>query len=259
MNSLSLRRRSRVAGVAALLVAAVPAAGCAAGGGAVNAVSAPPLAGPKQLWPDRLVMPSPSPEPVQPAEQPVRLRGVPGAAAGIRAVNPADVVAADFRAQRPPEDSYEPGAAVVDKIRSCTAGKPDCPLRTPIHQDLTGDGKEELVLAIDASPGTLTLRVYALLDGVVTRILNAVHSPFSVEVAGRDLIVREPVAQGGYEARTVYSWDAGTRTLAQRTSEVRQVPAGTGAPSSTTPAPSSTTQAPSPTTPVPAGSPGARR
>ncbi|GAU68129.1 lipoprotein [Streptomyces sp. NBRC 110611] len=227
MNTMSLRRRSRLAGVAALLVAAVSAAGCAGGGGAVSAVSAPALAGPKRLWSDRPVMPPPSPEPVQPAEEPVRLRGIPGAAAGIRAVNPADVVAADYRAQRPPEDSYEPGAAVVSKIRGCTAGKPDCPLRAPVYQDLTGDGEEELILAVDASPGTLTLRVYALLDGVVTRVLNAVHSPFSVEVAGRDLIVREPIAsQGGYEVRTVYSWDAGTRTLVQRTAEVRQVPAG---------------------------------
>ncbi|UYB38518.1 hypothetical protein SLV14_000886 [Streptomyces sp. Je 1-4] len=46
-------------------------------------------------------------------------------------------------------------------------------MRKPQYQDLTGDGKAELIVGIEAPDASLALWVFKLHPGVVTRIMDA--------------------------------------------------------------------------------------
>lgn len=103
----------------------------------------------------------------------------------------------------------------------------------PQYQDLTGDGKAELIVGIGAADESLALWVFTLRHGVVTRIMDAGVTPLSVEVANGDLILREPTSTPGYATRTVFAWDPRTKTMALRSSEYDQADSPTSAPKRT--------------------------
>ncbi|MFD7662157.1 hypothetical protein [Streptomyces sp. NPDC059788] len=229
-----------------LLPAAAPAAGlalllcgCGASGQALVARPAATASAPVRLWPDR-------PKPEHPAGRPEpaapdRVPGIPRAPGGdIRALSPLAVVQAEVAAH-PGVVTGGDGmyAATARRIAACTGiGAPGCPLREPCFHDLTGNGRDDLVIGFEDTPGdggsgggttggsgddgSLGLRVYTLDHGVLVRILSTHVRPLSVEVAGRELIVREPAELPGYENRSVYAWDAALRGMTLRREEIRR-------------------------------------
>ncbi|GHE84145.1 hypothetical protein GCM10018785_60100 [Streptomyces longispororuber] len=94
---------------------------------------------------------------------------------------------------------------------SATApGRPG--IRPPASADLTGDGRPERLVAIDLEGGRTALTVYAARGGRVHPVLFTVGRGLSVDLLGRDLLVRGSCAEGGEQA-VRYHWD-GTRMSA---------------------------------------------
>ncbi|MFB7919255.1 hypothetical protein [Streptomyces sp. NPDC056061] len=113
-----------------------------------------------------------------------------------------------------------------NRIRACATRPESCPVRTPEYYDLTGDGKDDLIVGIEGGDHILAIWVYRLKGGLVNRILNVAGTPKSVDVTGGKLIMREPSTTPGYEIRTVYAWDAPSQIMdVQATEYDRQSPA----------------------------------
>ncbi|MGK5632840.1 hypothetical protein [Streptomyces sp. URMC 123] len=250
------RRRFLLAALLPLTVlpgAALCLSGCGSPAEVRSAGPTVTASAPARLWPERKAATVPAAPHVEPNADPVP--GVATVASGnIRDVRPLDVVKAEVKASA----GQVSGADALDeetrrRIGRCTAdasGAPaaGCPLRPAQYHDLTGDGRDDLILGIDLSGefgAQLSLRAYTLDHGRLTRILSTVVTPLSIEVAGRDLIVREPTVQAGYETRSIFGWDEDQRALAFRGDEVRKVG----------PSPSSGTTAGGPPEPVPTAPP----
>ncbi|MFI1159287.1 hypothetical protein [Streptomyces sioyaensis] len=122
-------------------------------------------------------------------------------------------------------------AAGVLARRASTSAREDPHLRhqtdrallsraAPEYHDLTGDGRDELIVGVDGGTShLLTIWVYMLKDGVMNRILNIAQRTQAVEVADGKLIVREPTETPGYEVRTVYAWDAKSQVMTEESTE----------------------------------------
>lgn len=197
-------RTARAATAVALLLcaAASASAGCAAPGGLAPGEPVAP------------VSPQPQPEALWPAWSEDSPRA-PGAATGTRQPPPA-----------PLPDAPEPGpeglasvdvAAVVkaDKRMRLLTGKGmiNAPgragIRPPVHLDLTGDGRKELVVAADTETGRTALSVYAARGKEIVPILFTIGRRMAVESIGQDLLVRTAPDDGSEQA-VRYHWD-GTR------------------------------------------------
>ncbi|WP_079124271.1 hypothetical protein [Streptomyces sp. NBRC 110611] len=192
-----------VAGTAALL------GGCAEAGAPQGAGHASAVTGPEQLWPDHKPAPPSSPPPGG-EESPQPLTALPRVPSGdIRKVSARSVLLAQIDADKRRDiEVFEQDEERT--IRAC-AGRPgprSCPVRAPEYHDLTGDGKDELIVGIDSADHLLITYAYTLKNGVVNSILDATSYPQSVEVADRKLVFHEPGDAPGYESRTVYAWDA---------------------------------------------------
>ncbi|GGR75153.1 hypothetical protein GCM10010252_11960 [Streptomyces aureoverticillatus] len=130
--------------------------------------------------------------------------------------------------QPPPEplEGFEPGpgglakADVRELLRADTRlrtladrpmiKKPGQPgIRPPVLTDLTGDGRREMLVAIDVESGRSVLAVYYEKRGKVHPILFTAGRRLVVETLGTDLLVRSPCADGGEQA-VRFHWD-GTR------------------------------------------------
>ncbi len=99
-------------------------------------------------------------------------------------------------------------------------GGPDCPVRPAVLHDLTGNGREELITALDVDGRVSELRVYTVQDdGNIARILSRRAVLEGVEVAAEHLAVREPTTNPDYVAVSDYVWDpkAGIMNLSQLT------------------------------------------
>lgn len=129
-------------------------------------------------------------------------------------LDPVAVVQADLEA-RPDRASGtdELPAAAVRRIKACRTAPDDCPVLAPYYRDLTGDGRDELVLAVKLADRQLSVRVYMPEPSGLTRIMSTSDAVISVELAGRDLIMRAPSAITGYEYRTAWSWDSRQRAM----------------------------------------------
>ncbi|MFG2289224.1 hypothetical protein ACGFOU_24530 [Streptomyces sp. NPDC048595] len=200
-------------GAATLLVA-----GCAGTGQPKSAGRTPVASAPAQLWPDRPPAPAPPPD-KSGQDGPSPLPGLPRVPSGnIRTLDALDVVKAqnaeDARQQTPAFDK-----ATERRIDRCTTEPKRCPVRAPEYQDLTHDGKDELIVGIEQSDHTVAIWAYMIRGGVVNRILDTAGSPLSVEVSDGDVIMREPTTSPGYEMRTVHSWDDKQQTMEIRTME----------------------------------------
>jgi hypothetical protein len=165
-----------------------------------------------------------STEPEDVTVAPLKIPHLRGAAAGnVRTLVPSDVFAAEVAATTEgPMNTLEP---YLDKT-VCTAGKPGCPVLEPVYQDLTGDGKEDLILGFSLEDPNLNVRCYAFIDGHLTRILDIGVTPRSVELAGRKLIVTQPADAPGYVWRTEYVWDAHRGSMTSSTDEIRRTDKG---------------------------------
>lgn len=220
LRSLPFPRRVRTVAFAlsAAGAATLLAASCAGTGQPKVAGQTPIASAPARLWPDRPPAPPPPPD-KSGQDGPSPLPGLPRVPSGkIRTLDAIDVVKAqiaeDARQETPAFDK-----ATERRIRKCAAEPRRCPVRAPEYQDLTHDGKDELIVGIEGNEHTLAMWAYTIRGGVVNRILDTAGTPLSVEVSEGDVIMREPTSSSGYEMRTVHSWDDERQTMEIRTME----------------------------------------
>ncbi|MCX4845240.1 hypothetical protein [Streptomyces sp. NBC_00893] len=219
------RRRVRCRTAAALGAVAGLAllTGCGNGGGLRSAGKTPTAVGPARLWP---WLPPASAAPYDYGEgETARIPGIEVPDGDVHRLDPVAVVRAGLAA-RPNRSSgtAELSADTVRKINACGTEPASCPVLRPYFRDLTGDGKDELVLGIRLADHQLSVRVYMPQAGGLTRILSTSDAVISVELAGRDLIMRVPSAITGYEYRTAWSWDARQRAMLPTRDEIQRIP-----------------------------------
>ncbi|MEU5577153.1 MULTISPECIES: hypothetical protein [Streptomyces] len=216
--------RSRLALTAAFAaLAAALAGGCGDPGGLRGAGATPSAQGPTHLWPD---LPAPS----APAEdygaiESVRVKGVRVPGGDLRKVDPADVVRADFE-QNP--GTYDTADSVyeqtVERLDDCaekdSGARGRCPVLKAYYRDLTGDGKDDLIVGVSTPDDNLDIRVYAEQEGRLTQIMEMSDAVLGVELAGRALIIRAVSSLPGYEYHTVWSWDAHQKTMLPTRDEI---------------------------------------
>lgn len=241
------RRRRRVrAGLRAGLLAALLlplASACGDTGGLAGAGATPTASGPVHLWPGRAGAVVP---PADPGGAPPEY--VPGIAPvqdqNVHAIDPATLVQAELRAHpsvRTGPDGMPP--ETVAAINECGADGADpkkCPVLTPYYRDLTGNGKDELIVGIEYPEQQMSVRVYtADAQGRLNRIMATTDTVISVELAGRDVILRVPSANAGYEVNTTWSWDPTQRSMLPTWEQIVRVP-GTGPSRAPAPSPAGT-------------------
>jgi hypothetical protein len=188
--------RTVIRWVGPAVVAVVALAGCAGAGGLHDAgptaaPSAQPSAVASALWPAADVVASPSPSPTpQAAAQPLPGIDVPGD--DIRAVDPRTVLEKD--------------PAVSGDERRALGGCQGCKLYPAQYRDLTGDGRDELLIAVQSDDQRGSLHVYQLRGhGVLPLLALPVQTGFRADTVGHDLEVTEPA---GDDTRTVFRWNA---------------------------------------------------
>ncbi|MCX4526952.1 hypothetical protein OG982_14945 [Streptomyces sp. NBC_01551] len=213
----------RVLAVPALAAALAAAAGCADVEGLHSEGDLGTVRAPQTLWKD--IHPDPPPAGQQPGTAAV----VPGldkvAGGSMRDANALEVVRADITSSAEQDGGtgrlVDPRA--VQRLSLCTQtvdGGPDCPVRPAVLRDVTGNGKEELITALDLDGRLSELRVYTVRDdGVIARILSRRAVLEGVEVAAEHLAVREPTSNPEQVAVSDYVWDpaAGVMNLSQLT------------------------------------------
>ncbi|MGQ4382848.1 hypothetical protein [Streptomyces sp. SAS_270] len=242
------------AATSALLASAL--AGCGDAGALKGAGATPTAVGPTKLWPQ--VPPASTPALDYGEADTETVKGVTAPGDDIHKVDPVDVVRAEVAAH--PDDYTGPHAVyakTVQQLKDCSnksknkhqdqdqgrKSSKNCPILQAYYRDLTGDGKDDLVLGIRLPDDQLAVRVYMFLHHKLVQIMGTSDSTVSVEIAGRDVIIRSPSTLPGYEYRTVWSWDAEQDAMLATRDEILRV--GTPSPSRHGTAPPTTSPAPS--------------
>ncbi|MYQ80871.1 hypothetical protein AMK18_13590 [Streptomyces sp. CB01249] len=193
--------------------------GCGSGGELRSAGRTPPANGPVRLWPS---LPPASAAPYDYGEgETARIPGIRVTGGDVRRLDPVAVVRAGLKV--PPERAGEGGelpAGTVKLVENCRSAPRTCPVLPPYFRDLTGDGRDEMVLAVRMPGRQLSVRVYMPESGGLTRIMSTSDAVISVQLAGRDLIMRAPSAITGYEYRTAWSWDGRQRAMLPTQDEI---------------------------------------
>ncbi|WP_190081960.1 hypothetical protein [Streptomyces longisporoflavus] len=236
--------RSRPALAAGLVLsAALLAGGCGDPGDLRGAGTTPTAEAPTRLWPKL-------PPPSAPAEdygtiESLPVKGVSVPDGDLRKVNPVAVAKADFD-ENPGMYSrsdaiYKQTARQLDACdtgrtgQSGDSGDGKCPVLDAYYRDLTGDGKDDLIVGIRLAEGhaeNLDIRAYALEKKQLTQIMEMGDAVLGVELAGHEVIVRAVSGMQGYEYRTVWSWDSHQKTMLPTTDEIVRSPnASSGKPS----------------------------
>ncbi|MFC7304838.1 hypothetical protein ACFQVC_11475 [Streptomyces monticola] len=229
---MTRRRPSRAAVLppaAALLVVCCGAlTGCGSAGGLKSAGPTPSAVGPARLWPQ---LPPAKPDYPDGAEVTIEVvKGVKVPDGDLHKVDPLAVVKAEVEAH---PDTYSGADALPEDtakaIKECPDKKPGqtvkgCPVQQAYYRDLTGSGMDELIVGITFSDGSLGIRVYSLDGGKLIRIMSTSQPVTSVELAGRDLIIRSPAQSPGYEYRDSWSWDAQQHAMLPTRTEIVRVP-----------------------------------
>lgn len=237
-----------------LAAASAGLTGCGRQGGLRSAGPSPAAIGPVRLWPS--LSPATNPPFDYGETDTERVPGVRVPDNDVRRVDPVAVVQAEVRAHRSDRSGqdglYE---ETVRAVLACTTDRAHCPVLTPYYRDLTGNGRDELIVGIRMPDQQLGVRVYLAENDGLTRIMSTVDQVISVDVAGRDLIVRASSAGiPGYEYRTAWSWDEQQRAMLPARDEIVRIkPPGPGvslvpAPEFVSPSPSRT---PAPVPPAP--------
>lgn len=224
---------SGISSRAAALLALVPLvpllAGCGESGGLANAGATPTASGPVHLWPDRQGAAVPPADPG--GAPPEYVQGIPPVPdQDVRGVDPVAIVQAELRAH-PDIDVGANGmpAETAAAIRACGQEGSDpaaCPVLTPYYRDLTGNNKDELIIGIEFPDKMMSVRAYtADTDGRLNRIMATTETVVSVELAGRDVILRVPSGNNGYELITAWSWDEKQLAMLPTREQIVRVPA----------------------------------
>ncbi|MEU9143257.1 hypothetical protein [Streptomyces sp. NPDC048349] len=219
------------------LLAVLPlVAGCGDAGGLVAAGSTPTASGPVHLWPDRRGAVVPPADPG--GAPPEYVKGIPPVQdQDVHAVDPVALVQAELRAH--PKTGAGPDgmpAATAAAIRNCGkegAQPQECPVLAPYYRDLTGNGKDELIVGIEYPDKMMSVRVYtADDDGRLNRIMATTQTVINVDLAGRDVILRVPSGNNGYELITAWSWDEKQLTMLPTREQIVRVPGSPQGPAS---------------------------
>ncbi|NDZ66692.1 hypothetical protein [Streptomyces cyaneofuscatus] len=228
-------RPVRVPAVASAVAALALVSGCGAAGGLESAGEAPSAVEPARLWPD---LPPASAAPYDYGEgETARIPGITVPGGDVHRLDPVAVVQAGLKAKTDRDSGLdELPDATVRQIRACRTAPDDCPVLAPYYFDLTGDGRDELVVGIRMPGRQLAVRAYRADEGDrgdrsdqadrggLTRIMSTSDAVISVELAGRDLILRAPSAISGYEYRTAWSWDDRQQAMLATRDEIVRVP-----------------------------------
>ncbi|MFE5297313.1 hypothetical protein [Streptomyces sp. NPDC056632] len=236
--------------VAVLCALALVLTGCGGQGGLQSAGRTPDAVGPVRLWPD---LPPATNPPIDYGETDTqRVAGIEVPDNDVHRVDPVEVVRSEVRAHTDARSGADGMyAETVRAIEACDTDRAHCPILAPYYRDLTGNGRDELIVGIRMPDQQLGVRVYLAENEGLTRIMSTVDQVVSVELAGRDLITRSSSAGiPGYEYRTAWSWDEQQGSMLPARDEIVRVkPPGTGA--TLVPAPVFVTPTP---TPAPSGS-----
>ncbi|MFF2534126.1 hypothetical protein [Streptomyces cyaneofuscatus] len=219
-------RPVRVPAVASAVAALALVSGCGAAGGLESAGEAPSAVEPARLWPD---LPPASAAPYDYGEgETARIPGITVPGGDVHRLDPVAVAQAGLKAKTDRDSGLdELPDATVRQIRACRTEPDDCPVLAPYYFDLTGDGRDELVLGVRMPKRQLAVRAYRADEGDrggLTRIMSTSDAVISVELAGRDLILRAPSVISGYEYRTAWSWDDRQQAMLATRDEIVRVP-----------------------------------
>ncbi|MFJ8161810.1 hypothetical protein ACIRBY_12820 [Streptomyces sp. NPDC096136] len=221
---------------AVLAVTAAATGGCADVEGLENQGDRGTVHAPRTLWKGY------RPDPPGPGQQPGAAAVVPGLpkvpGLSMRGVDPLAVVRADVAAATAEDGGtgrlVDPRA--VQRLGLCTRavdGGPYCPVRPGVLHDLTGNGREELITALDLDGRLSELRVYTVQDdGRIARILSRRGVLEGVEVASEHLAVREPTSNPAYTSVSDYVWDPNTKSMSLSQLTLDDCPALSDSPSS---------------------------
>nr|WP_245766667.1 hypothetical protein [Streptomyces colonosanans] len=215
----------RVRAAFGLAATALLLAGCGDSGALRGAGPTATAVGPVDLWPQ--LPPASTPALDFGVTDTETIKGITAAGDDIHRVDPLNVVRAEVAAH---PDVYSGPHAVYrqtrDRLKDCgTQGTPDgkCPLLRAYYRDLTGDGKDDMVLGIRFPGNQLAVRVYTFEHHRLVQVMGTADSVVSVELAGRDVIIRSPSTLPGYEFRTVWSWDPHQHAMLASRDEILRV------------------------------------
>ncbi|WMX45066.1 hypothetical protein RGF97_09655 [Streptomyces roseicoloratus] len=240
---MSPRRRARLSAATVTATAAVPVAalgalalvltgvltGCGGHGELQSSGRTPSAVGPVRLWPD---LPPATNPPLDYGETDTeRVPGIGVPDNDVHAVDAIAVVQAEVRADPSARSGgnglYEETARAIENCREGAAGRAACPVLKPYYRDLTGNGRDELIVGVRLPEQQLAVRVYLAENGGLTRIMSTVDQVVSIELAGRDLIMRVSSAGiPGYEYRTAWSWDEQQGAMLPARDEIIRVKPG---------------------------------
>ncbi|MDT0566684.1 hypothetical protein RM704_04160 [Streptomyces sp. DSM 3412] len=292
---MSPSRPARAAvGVFVAVASVLLLGGCGDSGGLVSAGATPTASGPTRLWPGEPPASSPAYDYGE-AETEV-VRGIKAPGEDIHEVDPLAVVRAEIAAHpdvysgsealygetaarmadcgkgrsndtdgtdgtgsREGADGRE-GADSRDVTAGTGAARAACPVLKAYYRDLTGDGRDDMVLGFRLLPGNQTaVRMYTFQADRLVQVLANDDAVLAVELAGRTVIIRSPAGIVGYEYRTQWTWDEDQLAMLLTRDEILRV--GASAKPSRSPAaspsasPSSVAPSASPSSVAPSASP----
>ncbi|MEV5984806.1 hypothetical protein AB0L85_07250 [Streptomyces sp. NPDC052051] len=208
-----------------LAATALLVAGCGDSGALRGAGPTATAVGPVKLWPQLPPAATPALDFGMAAHETVK--GITAEDDDVHRVDPLDVVRAEVAAH---PDVYSDPHAVYgqthDQLADCGrrgAHGAKCPLLRAYYRDLTGDGKDDMVLGMRFPGNQLAVRVYTFEAHRLVQVMGTADSVISVELAGRDVIIRSPSTLPGYEFRTVWTWDAHQHAILAGREEILRV------------------------------------
>lgn len=236
-------RRPRRSGIAVLLPLAVLLGACGNPGDLESAGPATTAVGPARLWPD--LPPASTPAYDYGEAETETVDGFALPRDDIRTLDPLAVLRA--QAKQHPDTFTGPLALDEDTAKKITrcgtggAGSRDCPVLKEQYRDLTGDGRDDLIVGIRLPDDQLAVRVFTHEGDELTQIMSTSDAVIGVELAGRDIVIRAVSGIPGYEYRTVWSWDRHQEAMLPTKDEFLRVD---GTPKSPAPRPPTASPAP---------------